>query len=53
MEPNADKNGVVFGVETDVPVVGGIRHRKKPTIRRLARVQCLSQGQNVPAVPQL
>ena len=35
MEPNADKTGVVFGVQTDVPVVGGNAAQRREHDKRV------------------
>jgi adenine-specific DNA methylase len=35
MEPNADKSGVVFGIQTDVPVVGGNTAQRREHDKRI------------------
>lgn len=39
MEPNAEKNGLVFGVQNNVPLVGGMLRSDESTTRRRAREQ--------------
>ena len=44
MEPNADKTGVVFGVETDVPVDGGNAAQRREHDKRLGAGTMTSSG---------
>ena len=46
MEPNADKTGVVFGIETNVPVKGGNAPSAASTTSGSVRARCRAQAQS-------
>ena len=49
MEPNADKTGVVFGVETDVPVKAATQPRRREHDKRLGAGTMTRSGATCPA----
>jgi adenine-specific DNA methylase len=53
MEPNADQTGVVFGVETDVPQVGGNSAQKKAYDKKIGAGTMSKSGAKCPCCPSI
>src|SRR5690606_1987891 len=53
MEPNADRTGVVFGVETNVPVKGGNAAQRREHDKRLGAGPMSRAGARCPCCPAI
>ncbi len=53
MEPNVDKTGVIFGVQTDVPVVGGNSAQKKAYDKKIGAGTMSKSGASCPCCPSI
>ncbi|HAJ59066.1 MAG TPA: hypothetical protein DCP31_07230, partial [Cyanobacteria bacterium UBA8543] len=53
MEPNTEKTGVVFGVETDAPVVGGNSAQKREHDRKIGAGTMSKSGAKCPCCPSI
>jgi putative DNA methylase len=53
MEPNAEKTGVNFGVQTDVPVVGGNTAQKRAHDKKIGAGTMSKSGASCPCCPAI
>ncbi len=53
MEPNAQKNGVVFGIETGIPLTGGNTAQRRENDRRLGAGTMSRAGAKCPCCPTI